>query len=120
MDITESKRSEEALRASQMQLAEAMDLAHIVYWETDPIDNVFLFNDAFYAFYGTTAEREGGYRMTREEFTNGLYILTICFSSLNLWSRIRRDRIPNSLPALSTASFAAMAKSVMSWCEQVS
>ncbi len=26
------------------------------------------FNDPFYAFCGTTVEREGGYRMTREEF----------------------------------------------------
>jgi PAS domain S-box-containing protein len=68
-DITERKRSEGAVRATQMQLSEAMDLALIVYWETDPIDNVFLFNDAFYALYGTTAEQEGGYRMTREEFT---------------------------------------------------
>ena len=46
-----------------------MDLAKIVYWESDPTDNVFSFNDAFYAFYGTTAEQEGGYRMTREEFS---------------------------------------------------
>jgi PAS domain S-box-containing protein len=69
IDITERRRSEEALRTSQMQLSEAMDLAHIVYWEADPIDNVFLFNDAFYALYGTTAEQEGGYRMTREEYT---------------------------------------------------
>jgi PAS domain S-box-containing protein len=69
IDITGRKRSEEILCTSQMQLSEAMDLAHIVYWETDPIDDVFLFNDAFYALYGTTAEREGGYRMTREEFT---------------------------------------------------
>ena len=35
-DITERKRSEEALRASRLQLSEAMDLAHIVYWELIP------------------------------------------------------------------------------------
>ena len=28
----------------------------------------FIFNDAFYALYGTTAEREGGYRMGRDEY----------------------------------------------------
>ena len=67
--MTESKRSEGALRTSQRQLSEAMDLAKIVYWEVDPTDNIFSFNDAFYAFYGTTAEQEGGYRMTREEFS---------------------------------------------------
>jgi PAS domain S-box-containing protein/putative nucleotidyltransferase with HDIG domain len=69
IDITESKRSEEALLTSQRQLSEATDLAKIVYWEVDPTDNVFSFNDSFYAFYGTTAEQEGGYRMTREEFS---------------------------------------------------
>ena len=68
-DITSSKRSEEALRTSQEQLSDAMDLARIVYWEADPTDNMLVFDDSFYTFYGTTAEQEGGYRMTREEYT---------------------------------------------------
>ncbi len=68
-DITERKRSEEALHTSQLRLSEAMDLAKIVYWEVDPVDDVFVFNDVFYAFYHTTAEQEGGYRMSREEYT---------------------------------------------------
>jgi diguanylate cyclase (GGDEF)-like protein/PAS domain S-box-containing protein len=67
-DITERKRSEEALRASQLHLSEAMDLAHIVYWEFDPVAQTYVFNDPFYTFYGTTAEQEGGYRMTREDY----------------------------------------------------
>jgi diguanylate cyclase (GGDEF)-like protein/PAS domain S-box-containing protein len=67
-DITERKRSEESLRASQLHLLEAMDLAHIVYWEFDPVAQTYVFNDPFYAFYGTTAEQEGGYRMTREDY----------------------------------------------------
>ena len=53
---------------SSASYLEAMDLAKIVYWEFDPTDNCFIFNDSFYAFYGTTAEQEGGYRMTREEY----------------------------------------------------
>ncbi|MBP1747927.1 MAG: pdtaS5 [Deltaproteobacteria bacterium] len=68
-DITERKKEEEALRSSQLQLYEAMDLARIVYWEVDPADGAFIFNDPFYAFYGTTAEQEGGYRMTGEEYS---------------------------------------------------
>ena len=68
IDITDRKQSDEALRISQSRLAEAMDLANIVYWEIDPADNAYIFNDPFYAFYGTTAEKEGGYRMTREEY----------------------------------------------------
>jgi PAS domain S-box-containing protein len=67
-DITESKRAEDALRTSRLQLSEAMDLANIVYWEIDTADGMFVFNDPFYAFHGTTAEHEGGYRMTREEY----------------------------------------------------
>jgi diguanylate cyclase (GGDEF)-like protein len=67
-DITEHKRLEEALRTSQLQLLEAMDLAHIVYWEFDPVAQTFVFNDPFYAFYGTTVEQEGGYLMPREDY----------------------------------------------------
>ena len=67
-DITERKRSEEALRSHQLQLAEAMDLAHMVYWESDPLAETYTFNDPFYALYSTTAEQEGGYRMTKEEY----------------------------------------------------
>ncbi|HVN97358.1 MAG TPA: PAS domain S-box protein [Syntrophorhabdaceae bacterium] len=68
-DITKRKQMEEAVRASELQLSQGMRLANIVYWELDPLENVLIFNDAFYAFYGTTAEREGGYRMTRDEYT---------------------------------------------------
>ncbi len=64
----EHERTNEALCASRLQLSDAMDLAHIVYWEVDPATGEFIFNDPFYAFYATTAEREGGYRMPREEY----------------------------------------------------
>jgi len=69
-DITERKRWEESLHRNQLQLLDMADLAHIVYWEFDVAENVFIFNDPFYALYGTTAEREGGYRMSREEYIN--------------------------------------------------
>src|SRR5208283_2532483 len=57
------------LLTSQLYLSEAMDLAKIVYWELDYATETFVFNDSFYAFYGTTAEREGGYRMATEEYS---------------------------------------------------
>jgi PAS domain S-box-containing protein len=69
MDVTEWRKWEEALCASQLQLSEAMDLAHIVYWDSDPATHTFIFNDPFYAFYGTTAEQEGGYRMSMEDYS---------------------------------------------------
>jgi PAS domain S-box-containing protein/putative nucleotidyltransferase with HDIG domain len=67
-NITRRKKSEEALRISQVQLSQAMDLAKVVHWELDPKSHTYLFNDPFYVLYGTTAEQEGGYRMTREEY----------------------------------------------------
>ena len=67
-DITELKRAEEELRVSQAQLKEAMDLARLVNWEFDALAGIFTFNDRFYSLYGTTAEQEGGYQMSAEEY----------------------------------------------------
>jgi diguanylate cyclase (GGDEF)-like protein/PAS domain S-box-containing protein len=67
-DITERKQAEEELHTSQMHLVDAMDMARIAYWEFDYQTQQFNFNDAFYALYGTTAEAEGGYRMTAEDY----------------------------------------------------
>lgn len=67
-DITEYKTIEEALRTSQFRLTEAMNLAHIVYWEYDHEAKSFIFNDPFYTLYGTTMDREDGYRMSIDEY----------------------------------------------------
>jgi PAS domain S-box-containing protein len=62
-DITDRKKAENALRVNQEILAEAMDLAHLVNWEYDVQNGIFAFDDRFYALYGTTVDREGGYFM---------------------------------------------------------
>jgi PAS domain S-box-containing protein len=67
-DVTERKQAEETLRINRTNLSEAMDLARMVHWEVDLETDQFVFNDAFYSLCGTTAEREGGYRMSREEY----------------------------------------------------
>jgi two-component system, cell cycle sensor histidine kinase and response regulator CckA len=67
-DISERKISEQALRASQAKLETAMELADLVDWELDVETGIFTFNDRFYALYGTTAEREGGYQMTADTY----------------------------------------------------
>jgi PAS domain S-box-containing protein len=67
-DITSRKQAEEALEKSRIQLGEAMDLAQLVNWEFDVPTGIFTFNDRFYALYGTTAEREGGYQMPAEVY----------------------------------------------------
>lgn len=66
LEIDKERRladSERALQTSETRLAEALDLAHVAYWEFDVASATYTFNDRFYALYGTTAEREGGYRM---------------------------------------------------------
>jgi PAS domain S-box-containing protein len=67
-DITERKRAEEALQESGRQLAQAMDRALLAHWELNTATRIFTFNDRFYALYGTTAEREGGYQMSAETY----------------------------------------------------
>jgi len=68
LDLTERRKAEEAVRENEVRLSHAMNLAKIVYWEHDEDRQEFVFNDAFYALYGTTAEQEGGYRMSRDEY----------------------------------------------------
>jgi PAS domain S-box-containing protein len=67
-DMTQRKEAEDALRTSQLQLSEAMELAHIVYWELNPVTEMFILNDPFYAFFDTTAEQEGGYVVDSVEY----------------------------------------------------
>lgn len=62
------RAGEGVLRTSQLQLSQMMDLARIVYWEVDPSTDTFTFNGPFSTLYGITAEREGGYVITREEY----------------------------------------------------
>lgn len=68
IDITDRKSAETALRKNQILLANAMNLSHLVNWEFDVASGIFTFNDRFYALYGTTAEREGGYQMSAETY----------------------------------------------------
>ena len=67
-DITDRKQAEEALENSQLRLREAMVLAQAANWEFDVESRVFTFDDRFYALYGTSAEREGGNRMSAEDY----------------------------------------------------
>ena len=67
-DITDRKRTEEALSESRKQLAEAMDISQLVNWEYDVATGFFTFDNRFYALYGTTAGREGGTRMPAETY----------------------------------------------------
>jgi len=67
-DITDRMRAEEDLRTSRLHLSDAADLARIAYWEHDEASDEFIFNEPFYALYATSAGREGGFRMARNEY----------------------------------------------------
>jgi PAS domain S-box-containing protein len=67
-DVTDRKKAETELQKSQYLISEAMNMAHMADWEMDVPTSVFTFNDRFYALYGTTAEREGGYQMPAEVY----------------------------------------------------
>ena len=60
---------EAVLAERETELSEAMDLARLASWELETETRTLVFNDRFYTLYGTSAEREGGYRMSEAEFT---------------------------------------------------
>ncbi len=68
LDITERKRAEKLILQNQQLLASAMDLAQMVSWEYDVATGMFTFDDRFFTFYGTTAEREGGHQISAEAY----------------------------------------------------
>jgi PAS domain S-box-containing protein len=63
-EITERKKAEELLRTSEAQLSNAMKIAQLGYWEYDVAEDLFTFNDHFYAIFRTSVEQVGGYRMS--------------------------------------------------------
>jgi PAS domain S-box-containing protein len=68
IDITERNEAERRLRQSREELRDAMELSNLVNWEYDLATDTFLFNDQFFALYGTTVEREGGNRMKADRY----------------------------------------------------
>ena len=68
-DITARKEVELALRASEARLTDALKIGKSAYWEFDPCTWTFTFNDAFYDLFHASAESEGGYRMSAEQYT---------------------------------------------------
>jgi PAS domain S-box-containing protein len=68
-DGSAEKGSIEAVLADrEIELSEAMDLAGLASWELETETRTLVFNDRFYNLYGTSAEREGGYRMSESDF----------------------------------------------------
>jgi GAF domain-containing protein len=67
-ELTERLRTEQALRKSETELSGALRVARMGYWELDLATSMFTFNDDFYAMLHTTAEAEGGYQISAEQY----------------------------------------------------
>jgi PAS domain S-box-containing protein len=67
-EITGKVLAEQALTDNQARLSTAMDIAGLVNWEYDVASGMFTFDDRFYAFFETTADREGGNLMSADTY----------------------------------------------------
>lgn len=67
-DITERREAELALRASEAQLSNALQMARAGHWEYDVASDTFTFNDNFYRIFRTTAAEVGGYKMRSADY----------------------------------------------------
>ncbi len=67
-DITEHKRAEDDLRASEARLSTALQMSRAGYWEYDVDGDTFTFNDHFYRIFRTTAAKVGGYQMSSADY----------------------------------------------------
>ncbi|MDY0312905.1 MAG: transporter substrate-binding domain-containing protein [Desulfobacterales bacterium] len=70
VDISARKEAEEMQHRLQARLAQAVEIAHLGYWEYDAAQDRFIFDDAFYRIYKTTAEEVGGYTMTPQAYAD--------------------------------------------------
>ncbi|MDD5765528.1 MAG: PAS domain S-box protein [Candidatus Marinimicrobia bacterium] len=69
-NITEVKNAIDALSVSETRLSEAAKIAKLGYWEYDVAEDIFTFDDYFYAIFHTTAEKVGGYKMKPQQYAD--------------------------------------------------
>jgi PAS domain S-box-containing protein len=69
-DITERKLSEETINNGRSKLSLALKIAHLGAWEYDVANDIFTFNDSFYAIFRTTADQVGGNTMSATDYAN--------------------------------------------------
>lgn len=81
----ERSRFDRELQDHQEKLGQAMDLAHMATWEYDVPSGIFTFNDRFYELFNTTAEKEGGYRMSGEEYSKRFLYPEDVRANLAVW-----------------------------------
>ena len=69
-EVKDILNTEKALKMSQVQLENAMEIANLASWEFDILNNRYILNDRFYTMIGTSAIKEGGYTMSSEDYFN--------------------------------------------------
>ena len=69
-DITRKKQAAEQEKSDFRRRQIAMDLANLVNWEYDIDSDLFVFDEKFYALYGTCSSEQGGIRMTSSEYAS--------------------------------------------------
>ena len=69
-DITVRKKVEAALRTSQNQLSNALEIAQLGHWEYDVLNDQFTFNDQFYKLFRTNVQQVGGYNMSSADYAH--------------------------------------------------
>jgi PAS domain S-box-containing protein len=68
INISGRKQAEEALRASEANQSNALQMTRAGHWEYDVDRDLFTFNDNFYRIFRTTAAAVGGYQMPAEDY----------------------------------------------------
>ena len=68
VDITQQKIAEQALRQNEAQLSIASQIAKLGYWEYNVDEDLFTFNDPFYAIFRTSGKEVGTYKMPPEQY----------------------------------------------------
>ena len=61
-------QAEDALRKSEGDVVDALELARAGHWEYDVASDTFTFNDSFYRIFHTTAAEVGGYEMSSADY----------------------------------------------------
>ncbi len=69
-DITESRKAEEALRASERFMKTAQQIAHLGSWDWDIVNNTLVWSDEIYHIFGLAKDRFGA---TYEAFLNSVH-----------------------------------------------
>ncbi|HWQ93682.1 MAG TPA: PAS domain S-box protein [Clostridia bacterium] len=70
LDISERKRTEQALKESQARMARAQTIAHLGSWELDILNNQLTWSDEVYRIFGFEPQ---SFRATYEAFLNAVH-----------------------------------------------